>query len=152
MRQGAAWILVALAPIDAALLMRVKPDAVTATDRAWRLASLMPKEVPSSATLEIEDDEGIRTVLVRQDQDAHGAEPRLLLAEKGETRVVLAIPGSAIARHAPSEGGAKHAERRRAVRAVRARSRGDVAAAVSVPGDMHHVIIPALSIAPPRTS
>ena len=80
-------------PIDSALLARVPPDFTEGERRAWKLRSLLgpPCDRPG-AVIEVEDAEGMKTVLARAGEVQGGREPVLAVNRIGEVRVALVFP------------------------------------------------------------
>ncbi len=82
-----------IAPIDLAQLARVTPDFTEGERRAWKLRSLLGEPADRPGTIiEIEDGEGVKTVLSRVGEAKDGREVVFAVNRLGEARVAIILP------------------------------------------------------------
>ncbi|MFO0762751.1 MAG: hypothetical protein U0359_40315 [Byssovorax sp.] len=82
-----------LPPIDRALLDRTPPDFTEGERRAWKLGTLLGADAAKPGTVvEVEDGEGVKTVLATVGEIKDGREVVFAVNRVGEARVALILP------------------------------------------------------------
>lgn len=80
-------------PIDLPQLTRVAPDFTEGERRAWKLRSLLGEAADRPGTIvEVEDGEGVKTVLSTVGEAKDGREVVFAVNRLGEARVALILP------------------------------------------------------------
>lgn len=82
-----------LTPIDRAQLDRTPPDFTEGERRAWKLGTLLGADAARAGTVvEVEDGEGLKTVLATIGETKDGREVVFAVNRVGEARVALILP------------------------------------------------------------